>query len=163
MTEPARIGGGETGLQQSGEAKKIVRVVAALMMSEDGKVLVTQRKPTAFMPLRWEFPGGKVEQGESDREALARELREELDIEVEVLEEFLAVIHEYPDFTVDFHVYNCRLVAGTPKRVAVHDFRWVEPEQLESLPFPPADEPTVRKLVGLNDGNSGRDEQCEFT
>ncbi|RME29185.1 MAG: (deoxy)nucleoside triphosphate pyrophosphohydrolase [Deltaproteobacteria bacterium] len=137
------------------QKKRVVRVVAALIRSDDGRVLVTQRKPTAFMPLRWEFPGGNVGPGESDSEALAQALHEELDVTVEVLDEFLAVLHEYPDFTVDFHVYNCNILDGQPKRMGVHDFRWVEPEQLESLSFPPADEPTVRKLVGLNDRDSG--------
>jgi 8-oxo-dGTP diphosphatase len=127
--------------------KKTVRVVAAVIKNEEGKVLITQRRPGAFMPLKWEFPGGKVEAGETDAEALQRELREELAIEVEVYESFMSLVYPYPDFDIDFHVYSCQITSGTLKKQGVNDFRWVAIGELEKFSFPPADEPTVKRLL----------------
>jgi 8-oxo-dGTP diphosphatase len=134
----------------SGEGEKplrTIRVVAALLQSEDGKVLITQRRPQAFMPLKWEFPGGKVEPGETDEQALARELKEELDIQVEVGRHFMGLKHAYPDFEVDFHVYSCTITSGDLRKVAVNDYRWVPISDLETFEFPPADQPTVEQLL----------------
>ena len=129
------------------ETKKTIRVVAGLLQDEQGRVLITQRRPQAFMPLKWEFPGGKVEAGESDEQALRRELQEELEIEVEVGEHFAGRVHSYPDFNVDFHVYRCQIESGSLKKIAVHDFKWVPIEELDSFDFPPADQPTVSRLI----------------
>ena len=131
---------------------RCVRVVAALLEREDGRVLITQRRPQSFMPLKWEFPGGKVEEGESDEVALKRELQEELGVEVEVGVHFMGLEHDYPDFSIDFHVYHCRLIEGELRKLGVHDLRWVLPEELDTFEFPPADEPTIEKLLG----NSGK-------
>lgn len=131
--------------------KRTIRVVAALIEGNDGRVLITQRRPQAFMPLKWEFPGGKVEPGETDEAALIRELREELGIETTVINEFMALVHSYPDFIVDFHVYRCIQSGGNAiKKIGVHDFRWVRLEELEKYEFPPADLPTVKQLLGQN-------------
>lgn len=128
--------------------KKRVRVVAALLDRCDGRILISQRRPQSFMPLKWEFPGGKVEADESDQEALARELREELGVEVHIGEHFLGLVHEYPDFEIDFHVYRCTIVSGSLQALGVFDFRWVPVSQLDSFEFPPADLPTVKLLLG---------------
>jgi 8-oxo-dGTP diphosphatase len=128
--------------------KKRVRVVAALLERSDGRVLITQRRPQAFMPLKWEFPGGKVEPNETDHDALKRELREELGIEVEVGEHFMSMLHEYPEFEIDFNVYRCTLCSGSLQALGVLDFRWVAISQLEAFEFPPADMPTVKTLIG---------------
>ena len=127
--------------------RRTIRVVAALLQRDDGKVLITQRRPQAFMPLKWEFPGGKVEPGETDQQALARELREELDIQVEVGAHFMGLKHAYPDFEVDFQVYSCSIVSGDLRKVAVNDYRWVAISDLETFEFPPADQPTVEQLL----------------
>ncbi|MBN2498787.1 MAG: 8-oxo-dGTP diphosphatase MutT [Deltaproteobacteria bacterium] len=129
-------------------ARRAVRVVAALIGRADGAVLITQRRPQAFMPLKWEFPGGKVEPGESDQQALCRELAEELGIEIEVGELFMGLVHSYPDFDVDFNVYRCCIVGGKPRCLAVHDMKWVPIEDLEEHEFPPADQPTIERLIG---------------
>jgi 8-oxo-dGTP diphosphatase len=126
---------------------RTIRVVAALLQREDGKVLITQRRPQAFMPLKWEFPGGKVEPGESDHQALARELKEELDIQVQVGDHFMGLKHAYPDFDVDFQVYSCSIVSGDLRKLAVNDYRWVAVSELETFEFPPADQPTVEQLL----------------
>jgi len=127
--------------------KRTVRVVAALVESGDGRVLITQRRPQAFMPLKWEFPGGKVEVGETDQQALARELREELGIEVQVADHYMGLLHSYPEFDIDFHVYTCKILSGQIVRLGVHDFRWVKTSELTEFEFPPADMPTVSKLL----------------
>lgn len=130
------------------ESERIaIRVVAALIQREDGRVLITQRHPMAFMPLKWEFPGGKVEPGETDQEALAREIKEELGIDLRVGEHYMGLLHRYPDFDVDFHVYRGDVASGKIAKISVHDFQWVEVSDLESYDFPPADQPTVEQLL----------------
>jgi 8-oxo-dGTP diphosphatase len=127
--------------------RRCIRVVAALF-EKGGKVLITQRRPQAFMPLKWEFPGGKVEPGENDSEAIKREIKEELGVDISVGEEFMSLVHQYPDFDVDFHVLRCEISPGqTPRSIAVQDFRWVPFEELSKFEFPPADQPTIHKLL----------------
>ena len=99
------------------------------------------------MPLLWEFPGGRVEGGESDADALVRELREKVGIEVEVGDLSMHVTHEYDRYLLDLMVYR----AGTedePKSVGVHDVRWVLPSEFEQYKFPGADQQTVDALLG---------------
>ncbi len=127
--------------------RRTVRVVAAILERE-GKYLITQRRPTATLPLLWEFPGGRVEEGETDEAALARELREEMGIDVAVDERALHLHHAYADYDIDFRVYRCRHLAGDVRHLAVHDHRWVPPAELDRYEFPAADERTLRKLVG---------------
>ncbi len=125
-----------------------IRVVAA-MMEEGGKYLITQRRPTATLPLLWEFPGGRVEEGETDEAALARELKEEMDIEVEVRDRVIHVEHSYPEYDIDFRVYRCRLAGGEIRHVRVHDHRWVDPADLDKYEFPAADEKTLARLLDV--------------
>jgi 8-oxo-dGTP diphosphatase len=128
--------------------RRKIRVVGA-MIDKDGRYLITQRPPTASLPLLWEFPGGRVEAGETDEKALARELAEEMKIEVEVGDRVIHVEHAYEGYDIDFCVYRCRLLAGPIEHVRVHDHRWVRPEELDQYEFPAADEKTIAKLLGL--------------
>ena len=127
--------------------RRNVRVVAAILERE-GKYLITQRRPTASLPLLWEFPGGRVEEGETDEAALARELHEEMGIDVAVDDRALHLHHAYADYDIDFRVYRCRHLAGDVRHLAVHDHRWVLPGELDQFKFPAADERTMRELVG---------------
>jgi 8-oxo-dGTP diphosphatase len=129
--------------------RRRIRVVGALI-ELDGKYLITQRPPTASLPLLWEFPGGRVEEGESDEEALTRELREEMDIRVEVNELAMHVLHSYENYDIDFNVYRCRLISGEIAHRRVYKHRWVHPRDLDDYPFPAADEKTLEKLLGLS-------------
>ncbi len=129
--------------------RRRIRVVGALI-ELDGKYLITQRPPGATLPLLWEFPGGRVEEGETDEQALARELAEEMDIRVEVGERAMHVAHAYPQYDIDFNVYRCKLISGKISHLRVHDHRWVRLNELDDYPFPPADEKTLEKLLGLH-------------
>jgi len=129
-------------------ARRNIRVVAG-MIEKDGRYLITQRRPVSSLPLLWEFPGGRVEEGESDEHALARELREEMDIGVRVAEQVIHVEHSYADYDIDFRVYRAALIEGEIKHVRVHDHRWVTPSELDKYEFPAADEKTMRQLLAL--------------
>ena len=128
--------------------RRQITVVGA-MIEREGKYLITQRKPTATLPLLWEFPGGRVEPGETDAQALARELKEEMDINVEVADQVMHVQHSYPDYDIDFRVYRCKLIAGDIKHLRVHDHRWVAPAELDDYEFPPADQKTFEQLLEI--------------
>lgn len=128
--------------------RRKIRVVGA-MIEQDGRYLITQRSPRATLPLLWEFPGGRVEPGETDGEALARELREEMGIGVVVDERCIHVEHAYEDYDIDFCVYRCRLASGPVQNLRVHAHRWVLPHELDDYEFPPADEKSIAKLLGL--------------
>src|SRR6266852_3077249 len=108
-------------------SRRHIRVVGAMLEKETGRYLITQRPPKASLPLLWEFPGGRVQEGETDREALARELKEEMSIEVNVDDEVMHTHHEYPGYDIDFRVFRCTLVSPETRieHVRVHDHRWV--------------------------------------
>jgi 8-oxo-dGTP diphosphatase len=129
--------------------RRKIRVVGAMIERPDGKYLITQRSPRATLPLLWEFPGGRVEPGESDKEALERELHEEMAISVEVGDRVIHVEHGYESYDIDFCVYRCRLAEGEIQHLGVHDHRWVAPHELDDYEFPAADEKTIAKLLGL--------------
>jgi 8-oxo-dGTP diphosphatase len=127
----------------------IVRVVAA-MIEETGRYLITQRRPTAVLPSLWEFPGGRVEADETDEQALEREVMHRLGVSVEVGKLVSFVRHPYERYTIELHLYDCRLASGRPSRRNVHDFAWVASDEFEHYPFTPADEISVAKLLGLS-------------
>jgi 8-oxo-dGTP diphosphatase len=122
-------------------------VVAGLIIGDDGRVLITQRRADQSLPLQWEFPGGKVEPGEAPVAALVRELREEIGVEVAVGRIWDVLFHAYPAFDLVMLVYACRIVAGEPRAVEVADLRWVLTGELPSWDILPADRPLVQRLV----------------
>lgn len=132
-------------------SKRQIRVVAA-QIERDGKYLITQRKPSSSLPLLWEFPGGRVEEAESDEHALMRELDEGMKIEVEVVGPSVSVTHEYSAYIIDFRVYQCRILTKDERiqKIGIHDFRWVTPDEFDDYEFPGADQATVDAL--LKDG-----------
>jgi len=135
-------------------------IVTAGLIIDQGKVLVTQRKEGSAQGLLWEFPGGKVKEGEEPREALRRELREELDIEVEVGRIFEAVFHLYPQYPILLLVYHCRIEKGLLKLLGCHDLRWVNPKELKGLAMPPADDPIRNRLCSSEgDRSTGSGEE----
>lgn len=130
-------------------AKQLIRVVAAVI-ERDGSYLITQRKPTAVLPLLWEFPGGRVEDGESETQALVREVVHRIGTEVAVFEKLGDHFHEYEAYDVLMSMFACALPKGAePRPVGVNDVRWVTSEELERFEFPPADQSSMSKLLGV--------------
>ena len=122
-------------------------LVTAGVIIQKKKVLVAQRMKGAPRGLLWEFPGGKVKEGEDPREALRRELKEELDIDVDVGKILEAVFHTYPEYPILLLAYHCRIKKGVPKPIGCHDLQWVSIRELTRLAMPPADEP-IRTCLG---------------
>lgn len=129
--------------------KAAIRVVAAVV-EQEGRYLITRRRPSASLPLLWEFPGGKVELDETDEDALKREVRHRLGVEVEVLELMNFVSHAYEKYSVKLFLYSCRLTEGEPQALNVHEFRWATSAEFDSVSFTPADELSMSQLLGLN-------------
>ena len=120
-------------------------VVAAAVVERGGRVMLCQRLPDAHNPLKWEFPGGKLEAGESPEAALARELREELDIGVRVGRVRDAVYHRYPDRDVLVLFYGCAIVEGEPVALECNAIAWATPEALPGYDFAGADRAFVQR------------------
>ena len=123
------------------------KLVVAALIRREGRVLVSRRRADQSMPLLWEFPGGKVEPGEDPRQALAREVREELGCAVAVGRIHEVVFHAYPDFDLYMLVYPCDIVGGAPSAVEVAEVAWVEAARLPTLDLLPADYPLARELA----------------
>ncbi len=130
-------------------SKAVIRVVAAVI-EHDGRYLITQRNATAVLPLLWEFPGGKVEGGETDEAALSREVRHRIGIDVAVGGKIGEHVHDYSRYEVHMVMFSCRLPDGAvPYPATVADLRWVTSREFLDYEFPPADETTLVKLLGL--------------
>ena len=123
----------------------MIRVVAGIVW-RDREVLVSRRYDDAHLGGLWEFPGGKLEPGETEPEALQRELREELGIEVEVGEAWGELVHDYDDRRVSLSFWFAEVRGGTPQPLEVAEVRWVPVGELDSLDFPGADDPLVHSL-----------------
>lgn len=123
----------------------MIKVVCGVI-SNAGKIFIARRKPEKSMGGFWEFPGGKVEEGEDFRNALARELEEELGMKVEVSEHLITNNHEYQEFKIELIAYRCKFLSATFE-MSDHDaYEWVEPGQLLNWKLAPADIPVAKKL-----------------
>jgi 8-oxo-dGTP diphosphatase len=121
-------------------------VVAAALIDDHGRVLLTQRPAGSHLAGTWEFPGGKREPEEGDRDALARELAEELDVRAEIGPLVAEIEHPYERFVVHLRLFAGVIRAGTPRAVEVADLRWVRLDEMRTLPMPPADGPLIDAL-----------------
>lgn len=131
-------------------SKKQIRVVAAVVQ-QNGNYLITQRRASAVFPLRWEFPGGKVEQGETDESALKRELKERLGAQFAVGAKLGERVHKYPQQEVVFVLYAATLEPNqTPEPKRVNDVRFVHPSDFGHYHFIDADQETMEELLGLD-------------
>ena len=126
--------------------KKIVRVVGAIIINEDDQVLCALRSPEMSLPNYWEFPGGKIEAGESVHQAIVREIKEELNCEIEALQLFNDYTHEYDHVIVNLITVTCKIINGTPTVNEHAELRWVAKDNLNSLHWAPADIPAVNLL-----------------
>lgn len=125
---------------------KQINVVGAVIV-RDGEVLCAKRGPSGSLAGHWEFPGGKVEPGETARRALEREIAEELDCSVDVGAELTTTRHEYEFGVVTLTTFWCQLTEGTPRLKEHAEVRWCPPSGLEHLDWAPADVPAMRMIV----------------
>jgi 8-oxo-dGTP diphosphatase len=130
--------------------KPRLRVVAAALFDADGRVLIAQRPEGKHMAGWWEFPGGKVASGESDRDALVRELREELGVETRPEAEIMTLTHEYPDRSVELVLWRATILNGVPRSLDGQALKWVVCQSLGNERLLPADEPFVEALQLLS-------------
>ncbi len=131
--------------------KPVVLVAAAALIDADGRVLLTRRPPGKAMAGLWEFPGGKVDPGETPEHALVRELKEELGIDTRgsCLAPIAFASHAYADFHLLMPLFACRVWQGTVTALEGQELAWVRPARLGDYPMPPADEPLVALLRDL--------------
>jgi 8-oxo-dGTP diphosphatase len=130
---------------------KLLLVVACALVDADGRVLLAQRPKGKPLEGLWEFPGGKIDLSERPEDALIRELREELGIEVKeaCLAPLTFASHSYEDFHLLMPLYVCRKWAGFVRPLDRQILKWVRPKDLRAFPMPPADAPLIPHLVGL--------------
>ena len=132
-------------------SRPILLVAAAALVDPDDRVLITRRPPGRPMAGLWEFPGGKVEDGEAPERSLIRELKEELGIEVKeaCLAPLTFASHAYPDFHLLMPLYVCRRWEGQATPTEGQQLAWVKPNRLRDYPMPPADVPLIAHLMSL--------------
>ena len=130
-------------------ATKVVRVVAAALYDAQGRVLIADRPPGKHMAGRWEFPGGKVADGETLSDALSRELNEELGITVSAAQPLVDLTHDYPDRRVELHLWVVQGYTGEPRSLDGQRLKWVEPARLFDEDILEADLPFIEALQNL--------------
>ena len=129
--------------------KEVIRVVAAVI-DHDGRYLITQRNSNAVLPGLWEFPGGRVEPDEEETACLLREVKGRIGVQVIVGPKLGEHLHDYASYEVHLTMYSCKLPAeARPYPATVADLRWVTSREFLDYDFPPADEKTMSKLLGL--------------
>jgi mutator protein MutT len=134
-------------VHETGVRHRIVNVVVvAAVIERDGSFLVTRRLEGTHLAGLWEFPGGKIAGGESHEEGLTREIREELDTDIDIGELVFETQHAYADRSISLHFYRCSL-RGAPRPLLGQQMKWVPRDELRALDFPPADEELIRRLT----------------
>ena len=135
----------------SASQKRILLVAACALVDTDGRVLLAERPKGKAMAGLWEFPGGKVEAGESPEETLIRELREEIGIETRAacLAPLTFASHAYDDFHLLMPLFVCRRYEGIARGLEGQRLKWVRPRDMRDYPMPPADEPLIPFLIDL--------------
>ncbi|MGX5804799.1 8-oxo-dGTP diphosphatase MutT [Bradyrhizobium sp. Arg314] len=131
--------------------KRLLLVAACALVDTDRRVLLAQRPQGKQLAGLWEFPGGKVEPGETPEECLVRELQEELGIETEIpcLAPLTFASHSYEDFHLLMPLYVCRRFRGIAQAREGQGLKWVRPRQMRDYPMPPADAPLIQFLIDL--------------
>jgi mutator protein MutT len=127
-------------------SEEIIEVAAGVIV-ENGRYLITRRYDETHQGGLWEFPGGKREEGESLADCLRREIKEELDLVVEVGPLLKTIRYAYALCTVELHFFLCTIQSGTPKAMGCQDFEWVKPDQLAHYSFPAANLPILEDLI----------------
>jgi mutator protein MutT len=121
-------------------------VVAAGLLFHQGRLLITQRREEDHLGGLWEFPGGKLETGETLEDCLRRELQEELGVAIQVGVFWESVVYDYPEKSVDLRFFLCTLLQHEPQPISCQALRWIQKSELDLFPFPPADAQLLRRL-----------------
>ena len=129
----------------------MTEVVAAIIWDGD-RFMICRRPAHKARGLLWEFAGGKVEPGETKRDALIRECREELGVELEVRDIYYDVVHEYPDILIHLTLFNAQIASGEPKLLEHSEIRWITPGEIPQYEFCPADRDILKKLTADANG-----------
>ena len=124
--------------------------VVAALICDNGKFMICQRPANKARPLMWEFVGGKVEPGETKEQALIRECQEELAITLSVGEEFMDVVHEYPDLTIRLTLFHATIAEGIPQKLEHNDIQWITSSEIPNYSFCPADQEILRKITKVS-------------
>lgn len=127
----------------------MLKQVGVGIIWDQHRLLIDRRLPTGSLPGVWEFPGGKLEPGESAKDCIAREILEELGLNVVVGEELMLINHSYPTFDIQLIVHHCRYQGGTPQLLACDEVRWVTVAELNDYEIPAANAAIVDKLQAL--------------
>ena len=128
---------------------KTIEVVAAVIFDAQGRIFATQRGYGEWKDW-WEFPGGKIEPGETPQQALRREIREELDADIEVGELLRTIDYDYPTFHLTMHCFKCRLANGHLTLLEHEAAKWLTPSDLQSVRWLPADEEIIQDLSNMS-------------
>jgi mutator protein MutT len=132
--------------------KKTTHVTAALIFDSQNHILISRRPPGTHLAGFWEFPGGTLESGETAQQALLREIKEELALDIEVGQLYFQDVFEYENKFVDISFYICRQrdAAQIPQEIEVAEWKWVRLEELVQFKFPPADKELIRQLLNFD-------------
>ncbi len=114
------------------------QIGVAVIKNQQGKILIDRRKQSGEMGGLWEFPGGKIELGETVEECIQREVKEELDIEIAVGDRLTTITHTYKTFNVTLYVHDCQYLSGQAKTLECEEIQWVKPAQMNQYRFPSA-------------------------
>jgi len=125
----------------------MINVTCAIIVNDIGRVLVTQRSATMKLPLKIEFPGGKIEEGETASDCLIREIKEELNLEIKTLFELPANIHHYIEFSINLIPFVCKIIAGSIELREHASYQWLDPSELLNLDWAEADIPIVENYL----------------
>lgn len=121
--------------------------IGAGVIWKEGQILISQRPLEGLLGGLWEFPGGKLEKGETIAQCVQREIQEELGIKVSVGKRIAEIDHAYSHFKITLHVHDCQYISGKPQTLGVRAFRWVSPPELKQFAFPAANQPVIDKLL----------------
>jgi len=136
----------------------------AVIWNEQGQILIDRRRPEGLLGGLWEFPGGKIELGETVEECIKREIQEELAIEIEVGDRLITINHAYSHFSVTLTVHHCRHLTGVPQPIESDEIRWVTLDEIDQFPFPKANSQIIAALRqdgGVGSRESGRESRRE--
>ena len=125
------------------------KIGVAVIVDEDKNILIDRRLPKGVMANLWEFPGGKIEAGETAQDCIVREIKEELGVTIEVDRHLLDITHSYPEFTVTLCVYLCHIIEGKPQPLECAQICWVKVEQLPEFEFPAANQEIISALAKI--------------